>query len=742
MESLKSVVVIFCITFSSFFAFTQDYKLEVVSFSLEENALTAKNEPVRDNNNQKCALVIVSGFGDENLRFDVGNTFSKVESKRDDRGERVYLLWIPEGTVKVSISSDSKNFLPLEYHFNPKVKRAETYLLTLKLDQLRTAASKQYLEFSLSPASAYLEVNNQPWPVKDGVAYSLVPKGVYSYNASAPNYYPESGTFNFTDLSTKKTLTLSLKPKFGWITVQAPAELGSLTIYIDDVPQTGSLNRIQLPSGSHQIRVVKDMYLPYNQNVDISDEKELKVSPQLLPNFSEVNIVVDEGASIYIDDEYKGLSTWSGKLQPGSYKLEVKKASHKSSSETFTVSETGKRISLTPNKLIPIYGQLIIETEPSSANIKIDNRDYGKSPLAVNNLLIGNHTVEISKECFNTINRTVNIKEDEECEIKIRLEKTPIKTITPEKSSVVRDNSSSLYANVSPNEVLGTIFVGADDKAYIKSPNCTIFVDGCHRAWEQGVFKIKLGYSFMVRLEREGNSNFCITKTIIPGKNTSYSIYKNKVVENPYFGDIESDISKSQYNSEYNEYKRNNDNYRFTYRTKGSVKHYKNPLIFPDKSWFIDLGCAFYMAPEIFSIGASSNLLLGFNNNIWHFQGNFGIGKDKKNEPWQKDTKAYNFSILFGLNMAQKRRWKLTWLMGLSKMSSEFEEEDDIRTGYKLNVFGFLIGLRYDVIICKHLAFYTQALMGGGKDIKKSEAAETDISGSSFIINTGLSLYF
>ena len=95
-------------------AYTKDYKLEVESFALEENALTAINEPVYDNNNQKCALVIITGMGNEKLRFNADNSFVKVEEKNVDN-KRTYLMWVSEGVIKLNISSDSRTFEPVEF---------------------------------------------------------------------------------------------------------------------------------------------------------------------------------------------------------------------------------------------------------------------------------------------------------------------------------------------------------------------------------------------------------------------------------------------------------------------------------------------------------------------------------------------------------------------------------------------------------------------------------------------------
>ena len=60
----------------------------------------------------------------------------------------------------------------------------------------------------------------------------------------------------------------------------------------------------------------------------------------------------------------------------------------------------------------PIYGKLDVITTPMDAEVWIDNRPYGKTPLTVTDLLIGNREVELRKQGYASVRRTVKIEEN------------------------------------------------------------------------------------------------------------------------------------------------------------------------------------------------------------------------------------------------------------------------------------------------------------------------------------------
>lgn len=421
-SSIIKTIFIALLYFIGISSYAQEYTLEVKSFALEENSLTAKNDPVRDMNNQKCALVIITGFGDENLRFNVGNTFSKVEEKKNDQGEKVYLLWIPEGTIKVIISADSKSFAPIEYFFNPRVKRAETYMMELKLSAMKSLTEKQYLEFHVIPENAYLEVNNEPWEIRSGVAYKQLQKGKYNYRVQANNYYPEAGSVEFNDLSTKKIVEINLKPNFGWLTIIRPSGLGSINVFIDDEMHTSGLNRIQLSSGRHTIKVSKEMYLPFTQTFDIIDNTESKIIPNLIPNFSTAKISAAGDASIYIDDKFMGIGLWSGSLSKGSYSIEIKKDNHKAITQTISIPDIGETYNFDYKELTPILGSVSVESNPTGANVNIDGKDYGKTPVFIPEIIIGNHKLTLSLSNHKTLSKEFKVDEGKQIDLLYNLE--------------------------------------------------------------------------------------------------------------------------------------------------------------------------------------------------------------------------------------------------------------------------------------------------------------------------------
>ena len=111
---------------------SQQQAITVKSFQFDENDLTATTNPVYDHNNQKCALIIVSNIGVGGYRFDAGNSFIKVEEKEID-GKPVYLLWVSDGTRRISIHNSDSDVLPLlNYTFQTPIKKAKTYFLELR----------------------------------------------------------------------------------------------------------------------------------------------------------------------------------------------------------------------------------------------------------------------------------------------------------------------------------------------------------------------------------------------------------------------------------------------------------------------------------------------------------------------------------------------------------------------------------------------------------------------------------
>ena len=64
--------------------------------------------------------------------------------------------------------------------------------------------------------------------------------------------------------------------------------------------------------------------------------------------------------------------------------------------------------------------QLVILTVPSGAEIKLDAKDYGHSPVKLEQLAIGTYTLTITKEGFEPIEQPINVSESGPVEFKLK----------------------------------------------------------------------------------------------------------------------------------------------------------------------------------------------------------------------------------------------------------------------------------------------------------------------------------
>jgi hypothetical protein len=64
--------------------------------------------------------------------------------------------------------------------------------------------------------------------------------------------------------------------------------------------------------------------------------------------------------------------------------------------------------------------QFVILTVPSGADIKLDSKDYGHSPVKLEQLAIGTYTLTISKEGFEPIEEPLTVTESDKIERKLK----------------------------------------------------------------------------------------------------------------------------------------------------------------------------------------------------------------------------------------------------------------------------------------------------------------------------------
>ena len=277
----------------------------------------------------------------------------------------------------------------------------------------------QTVVFKVEPKGATVTIAGKIIsPYRDEYITSLE-DGSYDYKVSADEYRTEQGYFVVSGRELRKYI--SLRPAFGWLKVGANGALGGAKVYLNNrYIGKAPLTTDKLPSGRYGVKIVKELYHEHKDSILIEDGKYLNYTPILAPNFADVEIEAEEGSAIYVNGVYKGSSSWEGRLISGSYTFEARKDRHKSTSikQDIAPSPSCQRYKLPAPT--PIIGTLNVESTPSAADVYVDDKLVGTTPLK-HDLIIGNHSVAIRKIGYDDEIRKVAIEEDKTTSLNLQL---------------------------------------------------------------------------------------------------------------------------------------------------------------------------------------------------------------------------------------------------------------------------------------------------------------------------------
>ncbi len=374
-----------------------------------------------DQNGQVAALIkIVTTEMDFSFE---GGTLGIVDSQQR-KGE--IWVWVPHGLRKITILHQKLGVLR-DYRFPLEIEAERTYEMELSTAKVETIVKEevhqQYLAFKITPANATLEVNDRPWELDgDGTAQEFVNFGSYSYRVQSPDYHADAGVVVVNDPENTVFVSVTLLPNFGWISVSGEGNLKNASVYVDNaLIGKAPCKSEALKSGQHNVRIVKKMYEAYSEIVTVSDNNTTTISPVLKADFAEVTLKVDADAEIWVNNEKKGIRSWTGPLGSGTYKIECKMSGHETSvvSKEITTEYAGQTITLPPP--IPIYGSILVESTPRFCKLFIDGNEMGSTPKSINEILVGEHSIRLTHEGYADYTESVTIVKGERKKVQAEL---------------------------------------------------------------------------------------------------------------------------------------------------------------------------------------------------------------------------------------------------------------------------------------------------------------------------------
>lgn len=202
-----------------------------------------------------------------------------------------------------------------------------------------------------------------------------------------------------------------------------------------------------LEVGTYTYKIMSENYHPSEGNFTLSNPSLTHTEyASLRPMFSLITLNVASDADIYVNGEQKGRRTWKGPLNAGSYMVECRQTSHRPTTQSISVEEN-KPQTFTLQAPTPITGTLSVISQPLGAAISIDGKDYGTTPRNIEGLLIGDHSVMLTKVGFASQTQSVNIKEDNVTEISMALKTSQGGSTVP---AIGQQNGGSRIAGTDP----------------------------------------------------------------------------------------------------------------------------------------------------------------------------------------------------------------------------------------------------------------------------------------------------
>jgi len=192
---------------------------------------------------------------------------------------------------------------------------------------------------------------------------------------------------------------------YGSVTIQSYPSVA--TAILDGVSsQTTPCTFHNVAPGSHILKVTKEDYGDYTTTVMVTAGKTTQVTAYLTkigPTKGELYITsIPTGANVYIGGNYYGLTPQIvSDLQPGYYAVKLEKAGFQEWSQNVYVTagettDVTHTFTVTPTETatqVPATGTVAVSSEPAGAQVFIDGKFEGITPVTIPSIETGSHTV-------------------------------------------------------------------------------------------------------------------------------------------------------------------------------------------------------------------------------------------------------------------------------------------------------------------------------------------------------------
>ena len=393
--------------------------------------------PVMDDNDNLCALikVTVTNKLKNPLAMETGGL--SVEKREEQLSGEIW-FWVPYQVKNLQFRcQDYKTMSPIPV----RLEKGKVYRLTLRTDaQVETVTNASvnfgFLKIQVLPedaVGAFVSVGRTEnyeveakYTEEGGLYTSSLPLdyGEYFYKIEHEHYETLEGRVQLTATTPKQTVTL--RPAYGVLKITS--EPSGAVVAIDGkrvgtTPWTSA----KLARGTVQMRLQSPQYALYEETVQVLGNGQVQSHHcKLVPQFGTITCRSEMAdAEIWVDQEYKGVGSWTGTLSSQApHVLEARKSGHQSQSISFTVANGEKKTEVV-GAPVPMYGTLVLSSTPAGCLVTMDGSALGETPL-VQQVLVGTHSIELKKDGYQGQSFEVTIEHNQRLDEKRTMEKSAV----------------------------------------------------------------------------------------------------------------------------------------------------------------------------------------------------------------------------------------------------------------------------------------------------------------------------
>ena len=168
--------------------------------------------------------------------------------------------------------------------------------------------------------------------------------------------------------------------------------------------------QVLLENGNYNYTVSAVGYHSQSGTITVAGSK-IEESFSLKADSANVTITAPNGAEIWINGVKRGTGSWSGTLNSGTYIFEARKEGHQTTSISRNITSAVAVQSYSLPAPTPMVGILVVTATPIMADVAVDGKAVGRAPIELSDMLVGSHTLKISKAGYNDYTQSVVIAE-------------------------------------------------------------------------------------------------------------------------------------------------------------------------------------------------------------------------------------------------------------------------------------------------------------------------------------------